>query len=310
MKKNIIYSFIIKPPIKELKTMTTQLTTSKQFKKENVIFSKAQENKVPNPDPTAKAMKYYRIMISTKYPDGTIGSLITPTNGQLFSFGVSENKSMETNKLTGYSLSLCLHNRDGATDEELEFVKMVTEILEVSKAHMLKTETKKQIKQFDLEARDMRKMDPIYRKKDDDGKVIAGNSPVLYPKLITGKDKKTKEIYCRTTFYEEGKYEEDGEPSELQLKDVIGSYCYATAAIRWESIYIGSGKIRLQFKVVEADIRKLGNGKTNLLRKKRVGGGVSKKALAAKKAESVKNDSNKTELLAEAEDETELVLTD
>ena len=249
----------------------SKLTFTKNFNKDSIIYSKAKEFNIPK-----STMVYHRISISTKYPDGTTGPLIIPTNGQLFSFGVSENKSLETGKLTGYSLSLCLHSRDGATEEEKEFVKTILEIVESAKEHLLKDSTKKEVKQYKLVKSDLRKMNPIYQ-KEVEGKVVEGSSPVLYPKLITGKDKKTGELYCRTTFYEEGKYEEDGEPTEIQLKDLIGQYSYVTAAIGFESIYIGSDKHRIQFKLVEADIRKVNSGKSTLLRKKRIGGMVSKK---------------------------------
>jgi hypothetical protein len=259
----------------------SKLTFSKNFDINSIIYSKAKEFNIPK-----STMVYHRITMSTKYLDGTIGPLIIPTNGQLFSFGVSENKSLETGKLTGYSLSLCLHSRDGATEEEKEFVKVINDIVESATEHMLKDSTKKEVRQYKLVKSDLRKMNPIYQ-KEHEGKIVEGSSPVLYPKLITGKDKKTGELYCRTTFYEEGKYEEDGEPTEIQLKDLVGQYCYVMAAISFESIYIGSDKHRIQFKLVEADIRKVNSGKSNLLRKKRVGGMVSKKVATESAKESV-----------------------
>lgn len=56
-------------------------------------------------------MKYKRLQIETKYPNNKKGSLVIETP-LLFSFGVNEKKSQETNKLIGYSIPVCLWNKD------------------------------------------------------------------------------------------------------------------------------------------------------------------------------------------------------
>ena len=48
-------------------------------------------------------IKYRRIKIETVYQDGKKGDLVIETPF-LFSFGVNEKKSQETNKLVGYSI--------------------------------------------------------------------------------------------------------------------------------------------------------------------------------------------------------------
>lgn len=252
--------------IKPLSEMNEQLTFSNTFNPDNIIFQKAKECKIPNSE-----LSYFRIGISVKYDDGTTGPLIMPT-GQLYSFGVSENKSLETGKTTGYSLSLCMHNRDGPTDDEISFEKAVSNIVETAKKYMLQDEIKRSVKQYKLVDTDLRKLDPIYR-KEVEGKVVEGQSPVLYPKLITTKSKDGN-IKCKTVFYEEGKYDSEGEPKEIDYKLMVSQSCYVRAAIKFESIYIGSGKIRLQIKVTEGDVHLLSSKGKSLLRRKKVGGGL------------------------------------
>jgi hypothetical protein len=247
----------------------SQLTNPEFFDESNIIFSKAKKEQIPK-----QKMHYYRIPISTKYPDGTTGELILPSE-KLFTFGVSENKSVETSELTGYSLSLCLYSKDGATEKELQFENAIKAIVNACTAHLLKDEIKLSVAQFDLVASDLRKMDIIYRKRGDDGKIVADKSPMIYPKLVTRRDKKTQELKVQTTFYEEGKFNPDGTPTEISLKDMLGAYGHGVGAIRFESIYIGGGKHRIQYKVIEADIRKLGGGKSQLLRRPKVGGNLT-----------------------------------
>ena len=69
--------YIIKPPrkrkrnkkeTKRNKKNKMQLTTNEIFNPDNMIFSKATENKIPK-----STMSYYRSMIRIKHPDGTTG---------------------------------------------------------------------------------------------------------------------------------------------------------------------------------------------------------------------------------------------
>ena len=52
-------------------------------------------------------IKYKRIPIEVKYPNGKKGALVIETPLR-FSFGVNEKKNQETNKFIGYSMPVCL----------------------------------------------------------------------------------------------------------------------------------------------------------------------------------------------------------
>ena len=92
----------------------TMLTNVSTFDVSNMIFSEPVTGSIPDSTPK---IEFRRINIMTKNPDGTVGDLVLGTE-RLFSFGVSENKSQETGKVSGWTMPLCLHSRDGATQSE------------------------------------------------------------------------------------------------------------------------------------------------------------------------------------------------
>ena len=75
-----------------------QLSSYNHLTTDNIIFNEAKEYKVKD-----SKIKYKRIPIEVKYSNGKKGALVVETP-LLFSFGVSEKKNQETNKLVGYSI--------------------------------------------------------------------------------------------------------------------------------------------------------------------------------------------------------------
>ena len=72
-----------------------QLSSYDHLTQENIIFNQTKEYKVKDSN-----IKYKRIPIEVKYPNGKKGALVVETP-LLFSFGVNEKKNQETNKLSG-----------------------------------------------------------------------------------------------------------------------------------------------------------------------------------------------------------------
>ena len=85
-----------------------QLTRTLDLTPQSIIFNEAKEYKVKD-----SKIKYKRNPIETVYPNGKKGNLVIETPF-LFSFGVNEKKTQETNKLVGYSIPVCLWEKDGA----------------------------------------------------------------------------------------------------------------------------------------------------------------------------------------------------
>ena len=78
-----------------------QLSSYENITQDNIIFNEAKEFKVKD-----SKIKYKRIPIEIKYPNGKKGALVIESP-VLFSFGVSEKKNQETGKLAGYSIPVC-----------------------------------------------------------------------------------------------------------------------------------------------------------------------------------------------------------
>jgi hypothetical protein len=238
-----------------MSTNNTQLISATNYNTSNMIFSESQNGSVPGNGP---AISFARINISTKNPDGSIGELIIPT-GRLFSFGVSENTNPDTGKVNGWTMPLCLHNRDGPTESEKAWVNTFNNIVEKCIDHIINN--KEELNKFDLERSDLKKFNPLYWKKEKktvNGKqvlvVAEGTGPTLYSKLIYSK----KNESFVSKFYTVN--DEPIDPLEL-----LGKYAYTTAAVKIESIFIGN-KISLQVKLYEAVVEPIQSGTKRLLR--------------------------------------------
>jgi hypothetical protein len=228
-----------------------QLTQVSEYDVQKMVFSEPQFGSVPN-----TPISYRRINISTLNKDGSIGDLILPTE-RVFCFGVSENKNPETQKVNGHVLPLCLWNKDRASENEKAWTDTFDRIVEQCKKHLI--ENREEIEQYDLSMADLKKLNPLYWKRDK-GKIIEGTGPTLYAKLIASK----KNDKILSIFF--NKNGVDVDPLSL-----LGKRCFAKAAIKIESIFIGN-KITLQVKVYEAEIELLESGMKSLLQRQRGSG--------------------------------------
>lgn len=210
-----------------------------------MVFSKPEVNSVPG-----TPISYKRINIGTVNPDGSQGELILSTS-RLFSFGVSENTSVESGAVNGYTLPLCLWSKDAPTDEEKAWTTTFDNIIEHCKKHIL--DVKDDIGKYDLDERDLKKLNPLYWKREK-GKIVEGQGPTLYAKLI--ESKKNNKIL--TSFFNV----DTGE--EIDPMSLKGKYCYVEAAVKIESIYVGN-KVSIQIKLYEANIKTLESGPKRLL---------------------------------------------
>ena len=239
---------------------STYLSNPESYNVVKMRFGNAQKNELKQDN--GPVIKYFRIPVSTVNADGTIGELVFETT-ELFSFGVSVNKN-DSDKITGYTLPLCLWNKDGASKAEKTFSDLLEKIVERCKDHLLQDDVRKSIGQPDLERAELKKLNNfIYFKKDENKNVVQGAGPILYPKLIESK-KAGKVI---TSFYDES-------DSPVDPLTLIGKLCWVKAAVKIESIFIGS-KISIQVKLYEANVRVVEGGTTRLLQRPKVDSTVS-----------------------------------
>lgn len=219
-----------------------RLSSIQNFNTENIIFSEAKESNIPGS---------YRITIASRYPDKSTGPLLFSTDN-VYSFGIQENKSLDKPiRTTGFSIPLCLWNKDGPTEYQTQFIETIEKVSEHIKKHMLKNEVKKAVKKYDLVESDLRKFNPLWYKKED-GQIVEGRGPMLYPKLMCDKNLNIYTIFA------------DQYGRDIDALDLIGQKCIVRACVKIESIFIGS-KISLQVKVTEVEVQQQGNSRPRLL---------------------------------------------
>ena len=108
-----------------------QLSSYENVNQENILFKEAKEYKVKD-----SKIKYKRIPVEVKYPNGKKGALVLESP-VLFSFGVSEKKNQETNKLVGYSIPVCLWSRDSEpSNKEKAFFDVINNVVTLSQQHL------------------------------------------------------------------------------------------------------------------------------------------------------------------------------
>ena len=228
----------------------TQLVSASSYDVNNMVFSTPVEQKIPDSKVTSK-----RIYISTKNADGTVGELCMATD-EIYSFGVNINLD-EKNKdiVTGYTMPLCLFNKNGPSESEKEFVETFNSIVEKCKDHII--ENKDSLDQYSLERSELKKIcNSLYYKRDpkNKAKIMDGVGPTLYAKLIFNKKKNEID----TTFFNS----QTG--VEVNPMDLIEKHCFAKAVIKFESIFIGN-KISLQIKLYECEVKMIDSGRKQLL---------------------------------------------
>jgi hypothetical protein len=238
---------------------STKLSSPATYDVSNMIFGKAIEGSAGTASGTGPKIKYFRIPISTTNSDGSVGELVFQTP-KLFSFGVSKIMDQESGKVTGMSLPLCMWNKDGATEDERAFSDVIEQIVEKCKDHLVLDETKVEVKKFNLKRDGLDSLGNfLYRKRDEKGKILEDRGPVMYPKLIESRKNGVHKIVTNM-FDQNGR---DIDPLSLEKK-----YCWVNAAIKIESIYVGS-KISLQVKVYEAEVNLVESGARRLLQRPR-----------------------------------------
>ena len=238
---------------------STQITPIQGYDVNRIVFSEPISGAIPDSKPK---IEFKRINISTQNEDGSRGELILPTT-RLFSFGVSENMSQETGKVNGWTFPLCLWNRDGPSEEEKAWTDLFDKIVDKCIDHLV--DVKDEIDMFELTKSDLTKskggLNPLYWKKEkhtnEQGKtvmrVVPGSGPTLYTKLIFSK----KNDKFLSQFF-------DINDEPINALDLMGKYCYTNAAIKIESIFIGS-RISLQVKLYEAVVEPTSSGMRRLL---------------------------------------------
>ena len=108
-----------------------QLSSFENITEDDIVFQTAKKHKVPN-----SKIKYQRIKIERKLPNGKLTPLVVATPF-LFSFGISERKDQETNKISGYSIPVCLWKKDAEPNQqETNFFNIVKKVQDLCRDHL------------------------------------------------------------------------------------------------------------------------------------------------------------------------------
>ena len=204
-----------------------ELTKPSNLRKESIIFRKPKTDKHGNEI----------IKIQTKYAvTGKLGPLVIETPF-LFSFGVNERKSLDSDELVGYTLPVCLWEKD----EQPNFFECLTLIQEVCHKYLEKETNETDISERLSEILYYKTtIDKRGRKKRDES-----FSPVLYAKLIYSGKAEGKILSLFRT-----KGDDNVDPMLYFEK-----YCTVKLALIVDSIYISDTSISIQTRVSECYVK-------------------------------------------------------
>ena len=175
-------------------------------------------------------------------PNGKLTQLVVETPF-LFSFGISERKDQETNKVTGNSIPVCLWKKDAEPNQkETNFFDIINKVFDLCQNHLSRDYGEneasclsdilyyKQVENNDQKGKTKKKKDK-------------SSAPVLYVKLIYSSD--TKKF--STIFRVKGK-------KEVKPLDYKDRYFNTRMAIIFDSIYLGRNSVSIQVKAHEVHI--------------------------------------------------------
>ena len=217
-----------------------QLSSYDHITQENIIFNEAKEFKVKDSN-----IKYKRIPIEIKYPNGKKGALVIETPF-LFSFGLSEKKNQETGNLVGYYMPVCLWSKDASPNsEEKAFFDVIINVEKLCNFH-LESEYGADFASSMSSPFYYKQIDYTDNKGKKKTKRDSSSAPVLYPKLIYSE--KSKKILSL--------FKTKGNIVLIPFK-YIGQYCNVKMALIIEGIFISKTVVSLQIKVHECYIKQL-----------------------------------------------------
>ena len=214
-----------------------QLSSFENITEDNIVFQTAKKFKVPN-----SKIRYERIKIERKIKNGRTTPLIVETPF-LFSFGISERKDQETNKINGYSIPVCLWKKDAEPNQkETNFLNILKKVYNLCQDHLSREYGENEASSLS-DMLNYKQVEEVDKKGKTKKKKDESSSPVLYVKLIYSSD--TKKF--STIFRVKG----NKEVKPLDYKD---KYFNTRMAIIFDSIYKGRNSISIQVKAHEVHI--------------------------------------------------------
>ena len=161
-----------------------QLSSFENINEDNIVFHSAKKFKIPN-----SKMKYERIKIEMKLSNGKTTPLVVATP-ILFSFGISERKDQETNKINGYSIPVCLWKKDAEPNQkETNFLNIIKKVQELCQDHLSREYGENESSSL-TDMLYYKQNEYVDKKGKTKKKTDESSSPVLYVKLIYSSETK------------------------------------------------------------------------------------------------------------------------
>ena len=214
-----------------------QLSSFENINEQDIVFHSAKKHKVRN-----SKIKYQRIKIERKLSNGKLTPLVVETPF-LFSFGMSERKDQETNKISGYSIPVCLWKKDAEPNKkETNFFNIINKVQDLCGDHLSSDYGENEATSLS-EILYYKQNEYVDQKGKTKKKKDKTSAPVLYVKLIYSSDTKKFSTIFRV------KGEKEVKP--LDYKD---KYFNTRMAIIFDSIYLGKNSVSIQVKAHEVHI--------------------------------------------------------
>ena len=161
-----------------------QLSSFENITEDNIVFHSAKKHNVPN-----SKIKYQRIKIERKLPNGKLTPLVVETPF-LFSFGISERKDQETNKISGYSIPVCLWKKDAEPNQkETNFFNTINKVQDLCRDHLSSDYGENEATSLS-EILYYKQIEYVDKKGKTKKRKDKTSAPVLYVKLIYSSDTK------------------------------------------------------------------------------------------------------------------------
>ena len=161
----------------------------------------------------------------------------------LFSFGIRERKDQETNKISGYSIPVCLWKKDAEPNQkETNLFNIINKVYNLCQNHFSREYCENKATSL-LDILYYKQVEYIDKKGKSKKKKDKTSSPVLYVKLMYSSD--TKKF--STIFRVKGK-------KEVKPLDYKDKYFNTRMAIIFDSIYLGRNSVSIQVKAHEVHI--------------------------------------------------------
>ena len=214
-----------------------QLSSIENITEDNIVFHIAKKHKVPN-----SKIRYQRIKIESKLRNGKFSPLVVETPF-LFSFGISEIEDQETNKISGYSIPVCLWKKDAEpSQKEMNFFNILNKVQDLCRDHLSRDYGENEAASLS-EILYYKQIEYVDGKGKTKKKKDKSSAPVLYGKLIYSSENKK----FSTIFKVKGN-------KEVKPLDYNDKYFNTGMAIIFDSIYLGKTSILIQVKAHEVHI--------------------------------------------------------